>query len=182
MPGTLVTSPLAILPFTGTAWCTCTQALSFFDRRGIGKRSGDIDSSVTLMLLAQDGPSIVPLEWAFCKILSSTQSFPMSTLIHHLWPYGLEPPAGAGPSTQFGKGLEQQASRNEEKVGSRFGRGFRSHRPDLQLVCIEGPRLAPPLDPSWPSSAGFKLVEAGRWRWPSEHINMKEARVSVMAV
>ena len=28
----------------------------------------------------------------------------------------------------------------------------------------------------------FKLVKAGKWRWPSEHINVKEARVTVMAV
>ncbi|CAK0894775.1 unnamed protein product [Prorocentrum cordatum] len=97
-----------------------------------------------------------------------------------------EPNAGSAPATAFGQWLQSKAEEGSALDGPHRPRPRRLRRrpadpDDLDAECLGqvGP-LAPPLPASWFDSEGFKLVAARRWRWPGEHINVKETRAAVM--
>ncbi|CAK0817446.1 unnamed protein product, partial [Prorocentrum cordatum] len=99
-----------------------------------------------------------------------------------------EPSAGSAPATAFGQWLQSRAEGGSASAGSHRPRHRRLRRrpvdpgdPDAECLIQAGP-LAPPLPASWFDPEGFKLVAARRWRWPGEHINVKETRAAVMGL
>ncbi|CAK0833363.1 unnamed protein product, partial [Prorocentrum cordatum] len=99
-----------------------------------------------------------------------------------------EPNAGSAPATAFGQWLQSMAEEGSALDGPHRPRPRRLRRrpadpddPDAECLGQVGP-LAPPLPASWFDSEGFKLVAARRWRWPGEHINVKETRAAVMGL
>ena len=90
--------------------------------------------------------------------------------------------AGFGPRTQFGEQLSERyravvgTKHFEAKRKSIFGRDT---QPEKSM--IEGPSITPVsasmLDPS-----RWDLLISAAWKDPSEHINVKEARVCLMAL
>ncbi|CAK0809711.1 unnamed protein product, partial [Prorocentrum cordatum] len=99
-----------------------------------------------------------------------------------------EPNAGSAPATAFGQWLQSKAEEGSALDGPRRPRPRRLRRrpadpddPDAECLGQVGP-LAPPLPASWFDSEGFELVAARRWRWPGEHINVKETRAAVMGL
>ncbi|CAK0865122.1 unnamed protein product, partial [Prorocentrum cordatum] len=99
-----------------------------------------------------------------------------------------EPSAGSAPATAFGQWLQSRAEEGSDSAGSHRPRPRRLRRrpvdpggPDAECLSQAAP-LAPPLPASWFDPEGFKLVAARRWRWPGEHINVKETRAAVMGL
>ncbi|CAK0890753.1 unnamed protein product [Prorocentrum cordatum] len=99
-----------------------------------------------------------------------------------------EPNAGSAPAAAFGQWLQSKAEEGSALDGPRRPRPRRLRRrpadpddPDAECLGQVGP-LAPPLPASWFDSEGFELVAARRWRWPGEHINVKETRAAVMGL
>ncbi|CAK0811092.1 unnamed protein product [Prorocentrum cordatum] len=99
-----------------------------------------------------------------------------------------EPNAGSAPATAFGQWLQSRAEEGSALDGPHRSRPRRLRRrpadpddPDAECLGQVGP-LAPPLPASWFDSEGFRLVAARRWRWPGEHINVKETRAAVMGL
>ncbi|CAK0791995.1 unnamed protein product, partial [Prorocentrum cordatum] len=99
-----------------------------------------------------------------------------------------EPSAGSDPATAFGQWLQSRGGEGSASAGSHRPRPRRLRRrpvdpggPDAECLSQAGP-LAPPLPASWFDPEGFKLVAARRWRWPGEHIYVKENRDAVMGL
>ena len=56
-------------------------------------------------------------------------------------------------------------------------RARREKRPDVDI-----PALVPPLEASLEVADSYKLLWAQRWRYPSEHIGLKEASVALSSL
>ncbi|CAK0797517.1 unnamed protein product [Prorocentrum cordatum] len=99
-----------------------------------------------------------------------------------------EPNAGSAPAAAFGQWLQSKAEEGSALDRPHRPRPRRLRRrpadpddPDAECLGQVGP-LAPPLPASWFDSEGFEQVAARRWRWPGEHINVKETRAAVMGL
>ncbi|CAK0855523.1 unnamed protein product [Prorocentrum cordatum] len=99
-----------------------------------------------------------------------------------------EPNAGSAPAAAFGQWLQSKAEEGSASDRPHRPRPRRLRRrpadpqdPDAERLGQVGPS-APPLPASWFDSEGFELVAARRWRWPGEHINVKETRAAVMGL
>ena len=80
-------------------------------------------------------------------------------------------PCGAGLSTECGRWLSDRSA----DVAPTRDKWWR-HRPK-QEVEVNG---IPPLEAVWDEREQYEMIVAGRWDHPSEHINIKEARVALL--
>ena len=55
-------------------------------------------------------------------------------------------------------------------------------RPGRVVSDEEVLRTIPDVDPCWDRRDRWHTYREGAWRWPEEHINVKEARASIMAL
>ena len=61
--------------------------------------------------------------------------------------------------------------------------GFRRQVRDRQRrELVEVDMAIPPVARCWAERSQWKLAFRGRWRWPAEHINIKEARIALDSV
>ena len=74
-------------------------------------------------------------------------------------------PAGA---LGFGNWLREAA-----KVGKSIGHHWSKSKRGVQVYVVSA---IPPPDDYWAPRGNWKLAVRGRWRWPGEHTNIKEAR------
>ncbi|CAK0888070.1 unnamed protein product, partial [Prorocentrum cordatum] len=98
------------------------------------------------------------------------------------------PCSGTAPATAFGQWLQRRAEEGSPSAGAHQPRRRRREchaswrEGDLEVLPPQTGPLAPPLPAAWCEPEGFRLVAAKRWRWPSEHINVKETRAAVMGL
>ena len=83
--------------------------------------------------------------------------------------------AGVGVGTEYGKWLQECLLEGSWLRTSPLMTQFRAKR--SSRVDVEVPALVPPLSSKLVQADKFKLLWARKWRWPSEHINLKEGRV-----
>ena len=91
------------------------------------------------------------------------------------------PPQGDGgirASTAFGKALLMSAPEPEAKA--RLGRA--NSRSELLMSEVELLPAIPEVSDRWEVRSRWRMYRGGRWRWPEEHINIKEGRASIMAL
>ena len=95
---------------------------------------------------------------------------------------GCKPHAGLGPRTAYGRHLDskmdqtvstQTFKRKQQKL---FGKPLQSERSMIQVPGI------PEVSPVWTEPTQWDLVTAAAWKFPSEHINLKEGRVALMSL
>ena len=91
---------------------------------------------------------------------------------------GMAPEAGVGPRTAFGMALAAEADLSASSGGTARSTGT-SRRPRLLVPVRHG---TPPLSARWEQKRTFHLIQARKWDWSSEHINVKETRVKLMAI
>ena len=86
--------------------------------------------------------------------------------------------AGMGQGTRYGASLLLADAVAERKA--RIGRS--APRPARVMVEVEVLRAIPEVGSHWEKPERWHTWREGAWRWPSEHINIKEARASLMAL
>ena len=101
-------------------------------------------------------------------------------------------PAGAGRLTQYGQQLQQ--SSHSSVVDSHYSARLAAdqhaalhsrlrHRRRRQRNSeVEVPSAIPPLAPAFAKKSAWRTAVEGVWKYPSEHIKVKEMRVCFMAV
>ena len=85
---------------------------------------------------------------------------------------------GIGPHTTFGAACLQTAPVREHKP--RLGRS--QPQPARLMAEVELLRAIPEISATWESRRRWQTYREGPWRWPAEHINIKEGRASLMAL
>ncbi|CAK0875312.1 unnamed protein product, partial [Prorocentrum cordatum] len=104
------------------------------------------------------------------------------------WSFKQHLRGGTAPATAFGQWLQRRAEEGSPSAGAHQPRRRRREchaswrEGDLEVPPPQTGPLAPPLPAAWCEPEGFRLVAAERWRWPSEHINVKETRAAVMGL
>lgn len=83
--------------------------------------------------------------------------------------------AGVGVGTEYGKWLQECLLEGSWLRTSPLMTQFRAKR--SSRIDVEVPALVPPLSSKMVQPDKFKLLWARKWRWPNEHINLKEGRV-----
>ena len=86
--------------------------------------------------------------------------------------------AGIGQQTRYGAALLLTDAEPEAKP--RLGRS--AARPQRATAQVEVLRAIPEVGRCWERSDRWHTAREGGWWWPSEHINIKEARASLMAL
>ena len=94
---------------------------------------------------------------------------------------GYTPGAGLGISTKFGQQLLHQ-SIDRHYIRKRIRVLKNHHKKHSDRRFVEVPSLCKPLDRSWFEPSRYKLIVARGWKFKTEHINLKEARVSLMGL
>ena len=93
----------------------------------------------------------------------------------------LVPPQGQGGigcSTQFGQAI--LAGLPAPEAQPRLGRT--ASKPSRLMVDVELLRAIPEISSTWETRRRWRTYREGPWRWPQEHINLKEGRASLMAL
>lgn len=88
--------------------------------------------------------------------------------------------AEVGINAKFGQQLIEQAT--EGHVIRKRIRVQKIHKKHSDRRFVEVPSLYKPLDKSWFEPSRYKLLVARSWKFKTEHINLKEARVSLMGL
>ncbi len=94
---------------------------------------------------------------------------------------GYTPGAGVGANTRFGRQLMDQAT-ERHFIPKRIRVQKTPHKRHSDRRFVEVPSLCKPLDRSWFEPSRYKLLVARSWKFKTEHINLKEARVSLMGL
>ena len=81
-------------------------------------------------------------------------------------------PCGAGRQTVFGQRL-LGASRRQNRP---------RRSPWAGRAEVECHRALPPVPACFMEAAGWSTAVEGRWKWPREHINVKEARICLASL
>ena len=85
---------------------------------------------------------------------------------------------GIGADTAFGQACLRGAPVREHKP--RLGRAV--VQPARLMAEVELLRAIPEISDTWETRRRWKTYREGPWRWPDEHINIKEGRASLMAL
>ena len=91
-------------------------------------------------------------------------------------------PSSAGLDTQYGRQLKKQlaSAALDPQIQAKKDRLFGFDRAPAPTL-IEGPGI-PDVHSCWDSPGRWTLITAKRWEHPTEHINVKEARVCLMGL
>ena len=84
---------------------------------------------------------------------------------------------GIGGQTRYGLAL---LSESQPETKSRLGRS--KPRPARDMCDVELLQAIPRVGDGWERRSRWRTYREGAWRWPSEHINLKEGRASLMAL
>ena len=87
-----------------------------------------------------------------------------------------------GPSTKWG---QMQTHENFEAFVTKKKQVHMNrdaHLPSHGTVVIDVPSLCESLDPAWKKISRYKLIVARAWKYKTEHINLKEARVCLLGL
>ena len=87
---------------------------------------------------------------------------------------------GVGLSSQYARWLQEVLEEGAWLRTSAIMSQYKAKR--SSRVDVECPALVYPLDPDLVGEEHYRLLWAKRWRDPSEHINMKEARVALSSL
>lgn len=94
---------------------------------------------------------------------------------------GYTPGASLGVQTRFGQIMQQQSE--DFHMVRRYKRVKTSTlKDDKKRVMVEIPSACKPLPKQWFRQDRYRLIVARRWKYRSEHINLKEGRVSLMGL
>ena len=88
---------------------------------------------------------------------------------------------GAGLDTAYGRWLQDAIARGN-LLDSQGNSTRLPQRPRVREVEVPSGLSAPPLPSEWLDPSRYRLVASRRWRWGSEHINVKEARAAVSSL
>ena len=95
---------------------------------------------------------------------------------------GYTPGASLGTQTRFGQLLQHQQQQEFHMV-RRYKRVKTSAlKDDQKRMLVEIPSACKPLSKQWFRQERYRLIVARRWKYQSEHINLKEGRVSLMGL
>ena len=112
-------------------------------------------------------------------VLDATPAYPGRAEDNDPWQIYVKPGipgASLGAATAFGRDLLARAESSGVAGRSERRRGLRAQFTTPLQHGI--PRLAD----SWTSRTRYKRVSVGQWKWAGEHINLKEGRVSLIAL
>ena len=118
------------------------------------------------------------------RFIEAEENCTSSMLTHsHESIHGYHPSASLGTSTLFGERLAEAHEdfiplKRWKRVKTGRAVGFEPRGKQL----VEVPSLCKPLASHWFKKDRYRLITAKAWKHRSEHINMKEARVSLMGL
>ena len=93
---------------------------------------------------------------------------------------GLSASLGQSPKTSYRRWLEERA----DVAGLRGRPSRHRHRRQVPRATseVELPNVVPPISTSWDPRGRWHTVLEKAWRFPQEHINVKECRVALLAL